>query len=167
MPIRVRLAETFRPDLVQRALAIVVRRLQAYHPKKTGGQTVFVTAIQRFGSSLNLNIHVHILALDGGYHPDEQGRLPLRVSPPPRQAELARTVQDIGRRLERLVNRTEPDDEPSTHRQLQLLPATGVDTTARRPPRRWEPSRRIRRYEASYGCFSLEAGSQTGGPSRA
>jgi hypothetical protein len=111
--------------------------------------------------------HALMWALGGGHHPDEQGRLPLRVSPPPRQAELARMVQDIGRRRERLVNRPGSDDAPSTHRQLQLLAATGVDITARRPPRRWEPSRRVRRYEASYGYFSLEAGSRTGGPSRA
>jgi hypothetical protein len=35
MPIRVRLALTFRPDLVQRALAIVVRRLQGIHPARS------------------------------------------------------------------------------------------------------------------------------------
>ena len=168
MPMRVRLALTFRPDLIQRALAIVVRRLQAYYRKKTSSQTGFVTAIQRFGSSLNLNVHFHILALDGGYHHDDQGRLQFRAGPPPRQDELARMVQDIGRRLERLVNRTESDDEPSTHRQLQLLAATGGDVTdpARRQPRRFEPSRRIRRYEASYGYFSLEAGSRTGAQDR-
>jgi hypothetical protein len=168
MPIRVRLALTFRPDLVQRALAIVVRRLQAYYRKKTSGQTGLVTAIQRFGSSLNLNVHFHILALDGGYYHDDQGRLQFRASRPPRQDELARMVQDIGRRLERLVNRAEADDEPDPHRQLQLLAATGGDVTdpAHRPPRRFEPSRRIRRYEASYGYFSLEAGSRTGAQDR-
>jgi hypothetical protein len=168
MPMRVRLALTFRPDLVQRALAIVVRRLQAYYQKKTSGQTGLVNAIQRFGSSLNLNIHFHVLALDGGYYHDEHGGLQFRASPSPRQDELARMVQDIGRRLERLVNRTESDDEPSTHRQLQLLAANGVDITDtdRRLPRRFEPSRQIRRYEASYGYFSLEAGSRTGAEDR-
>ena len=77
-------------------------------------------------------------------------------------------VQDIGRRLERLVNRAEADDEPDPHRQLQLLAATGGDVTdpARRQPRRFEPSRRVRRYEASYGYFSLEAGSRTGAQDR-
>jgi hypothetical protein len=168
MPMRVRLALTFRPDLVQRALAIVVRRLQAYYQKKTSGQTGLVNAIQRFGSSLNLNIHFHVLALDGGYYHDEHGGLQFRASPSPRQDELARMVQDIGRRLARLVNRTESDDEPSTHRQLQLLAANGVDITDtdRRLPRRFEPSRQIRRYEASYGYFSLEAGSRTGAEDR-
>jgi hypothetical protein len=41
-------------------------------------------------------------------------------------------VLDIGRRLERLVNRTEADDEPDPHRQL--LAATGGDVTGHRPP---------------------------------
>ena len=77
-------------------------------------------------------------------------------------------VQDVGRRLERLVNRAEADDEPDPHRQLQLLAATGGDVTdpAHRQPRRAQPSRRIRRYEASYGYFSLEAGSRTGAQDR-
>ena len=70
----------------------------------------------------------------------------------------------MARRLERLVNRTEANDAPDPHRQFQLLAATGGDVTdpARRQPRRFEPSRRVRRYEASYGYFSLEAGSRTG-----
>jgi hypothetical protein len=168
MPMQVRLALIFRPDLVRSALGVVVLRLRAYYEKKTGGQTGLVTAIQRFGSRLYLNLHFHILALDGGYHLDDQARLQFRASQPPRPAELSRMVQDIGRRLERLVNRAEADDEPDPHRQLQLLAATGGDVTdpAHRSPRRFEPSRQLRRYEASYGYFSLEAGSRTGAQDR-
>ena len=32
-----------------------------------GARTAMVTFIQRFGSKLNLNVHLHILALDGAY----------------------------------------------------------------------------------------------------
>jgi hypothetical protein len=168
MPMRVRLALIFRPDLARSALAIVVGRLQAYYRKKTHGQTGLVTAIQRFGSSLYFNLYFHVLALDGGYHLDDQERPQFFASQPPRPAELTRMVQDIGRRLERLVNRAEADDEPDPHRQLQLLAATGGDVAdpTRRQPRRSEPSRRIRGYEDSYGHFSLEAGSRTGAQDR-
>jgi len=32
-----------------------------------GARTGMVTYIQRFGSKLNLNVHLHVLALDGAY----------------------------------------------------------------------------------------------------
>lgn len=33
----------------------------------SGAQTGIVTLIQRFGSALDLNVHLHLLALDGAY----------------------------------------------------------------------------------------------------
>lgn len=34
-----------------------------------------VTFVQRFGSSLNLNVHMHVVFLDGVFDRDEQGRV--------------------------------------------------------------------------------------------
>lgn len=36
--------------------------------KRTEAQAGGVTFVQRFGSALNLNIHLHCLVLDGVYH---------------------------------------------------------------------------------------------------
>jgi hypothetical protein len=53
-------------------LGIAYRTISAHVLKKTGlarasGATGAVTLIQRFGSALNLNIHFHMLVLDGAY----------------------------------------------------------------------------------------------------
>jgi len=63
-----------------------------------------VTAIQRFGSGLNLNVHYHTLALDGVFarEGDDWRFVP---APPPTPRELARLVTAIARRVERLLAR--------------------------------------------------------------
>lgn len=45
------------------------------------GRTGAVTLIQRFGSALNLNIHFHMLFLDGVYVIDEVGQAVFRPVP--------------------------------------------------------------------------------------
>jgi predicted polyphosphate/ATP-dependent NAD kinase len=58
-----------------KVLGIVYRTLATHITKKAGynkqtAQTGAVTLIQRFGSALNLNIHFHMLYLDGVYGED-------------------------------------------------------------------------------------------------
>jgi len=67
-------------------------------------EVLAVTAIQRFGSGLNLNIHYHTLALDGVFarDGDDWRFVP---APPPAPRELARLVAAIARRVERLLAR--------------------------------------------------------------
>jgi hypothetical protein len=55
-----------------KVLGIVYRAIATHLTHKAGlqlkdGTTGAVTLIQRFGSALNLNIHFHILFLDGVY----------------------------------------------------------------------------------------------------
>ena len=55
---------------MDKVLSIVYRAISTYLIHKAGlklmnGATEAVTQIQRFGSALNLNIHFHILFLDG------------------------------------------------------------------------------------------------------
>jgi Putative transposase len=60
-----------------------------------------VSFLQRFGSSLNLNLHFHLLFLEGVYltRPD-QGRKPRFVSvEPPSDADIATVLQKISRRV--------------------------------------------------------------------
>ncbi len=67
-------------------------------------EVLAVTAIQRFGSGLNLNIHYHTLALDGVFARDgDDWRFV--AAPPPAPHELARLVAAIARRVERLLAR--------------------------------------------------------------
>ncbi len=60
-------------------LSIVYRTLSTHLIKKAGytkasAQTGSVTLIQRFGSALNLNVHYHMLFLDGVYAEDDYGK---------------------------------------------------------------------------------------------
>lgn len=68
----------------------------------TGAETGVVTLIQRFGSALNLHIHLHMLNLDGVYTLEQNVPRFHRVGAPNRQALdrlLKRLVQRIVRRL--------------------------------------------------------------------
>ena len=62
-----------RSDVLSRVLNVVTHALStavlkgAGLSRSAGAQAGIVTAIQRFGSALNLNVHLHLLVLDGGY----------------------------------------------------------------------------------------------------
>ena len=61
-----------RPGVMGRVLDIVYRCTATHQIKKAGfspkqGQTGAVTLIERFGSALPLNVHVHMPFLDGVY----------------------------------------------------------------------------------------------------
>jgi len=91
-----------------------------------------VTLIQRFGSALNLNVHFHLLVLEGVYRRDGENHLAFLPSPAPSAGELQQLVQQIaariGRSLERagLITRDienaylafDPAEEPPIHALL-------------------------------------------------
>ena len=63
-----------RPAIMGQVLGIVYRCIATHLIKKAGfscttARTGAVTLIQRFGSALNLNLHFHMLFLDGVYLP--------------------------------------------------------------------------------------------------
>ena len=75
-------------------LGIVTRAIGSHLIKAAGvnhstGHTGAVMLIQRFGSALNLNIHFHILFLDGVYVTTSD-RLTFRRVPPPTAADRGR-----------------------------------------------------------------------------
>jgi len=93
-----------------RVLGIVYRVIATQLVKKTGhthdaAKTGAVTLIQRFGSALNLNIHFHMLFLDGVYveRPNGTARFHWVKAPTSREfTQLAYTIaQRVGRFLER------------------------------------------------------------------
>ena len=78
MPVRFILAQN--RDLQARCLTIVHRAITTYLCQKARRQGLraslqpgAVTLIQRFGGSLNLNIHYHMLFLEGGYFQTRKG----------------------------------------------------------------------------------------------
>ena len=60
-----------------------------------GGQTGSVTVVQRFGSALRLNVHFHILALDGCYLEGPDGQLTFHRAHQPTTADVQELVTRI------------------------------------------------------------------------
>jgi len=78
-----------------------------------------VTFVQRSGSSRNLNVHFHVVFLDGVFARDTEGRLVFHSAAPPRPDELDRVVREVHRRalqwLARLGYRERPPLDDRTY----------------------------------------------------
>jgi len=91
------------------------------------GATGAVTLIQRFGSALNLNIHFHILFLDGVYvHRDNRPPRFQRVKAPDK-GELEELVQLISQRVGRCLERQGLLEQDTEFAWLDLDPAEDTD----------------------------------------
>jgi hypothetical protein len=91
------------------------------------GATGAVTLIQRFGSALNLNIHFHILFLDGVYvHRDNRPPRFQRVKAPDK-GELEELVQLISQRVGRCLERQGLLEQDTESAWLDLDPAEDTD----------------------------------------
>lgn len=99
-----------QPQVLSQVLGVVYRAISTYLTKMTGftvasgARSGAVTLIQRFGSALNLNIHFHMLFLDGVYSFD-RARPKFHRAPRPPRAELVRLLHTISTRVARLLER--------------------------------------------------------------
>jgi ribosomal protein S27E len=110
LPFALRFLLAREPDVLTQVLGIVYGEIARHIREKARltratGATGAVTLIQRFGSALNLNVHFHMLFLDGAYL--------LGTSPPvfrrigaPSAAELAALLARIAERIGRALERT-------------------------------------------------------------
>ena len=112
VPVRLRYAIAFDRELALRVRSIFVRavlgwmRRRALQAGIAFPEVGAVTAVQRFGSALNLNVHFHTLVLDGAYRSDWRGE-GLRFVPleSPSDAELERLLSVIRSRVCSLLRR--------------------------------------------------------------
>jgi hypothetical protein len=156
-PRRVRFLAARHPALVSRLLDLFTRAVFAWQRRaarrlgvaepRTGG----VTAVQRFGGAINLNVHFHTLLPDGVF--DLAGGGPARFVPiaPPRDEELTAILARIVRRTAKaLVGYDEAESEADA---LAALQAAEVERRLRFPDL-FKHSRRSAFLEG----FSLHAG---------
>jgi ribosomal protein S27E len=109
LPFALRFLLAADPKALTRVLGIVYRTISAHVLRKARltratGATGAVTLIQRFGSALNLNIHFHMLVLDGAYLTGT-GEPAFRRIAPPREAELRSLVERLAGRIGRSLER--------------------------------------------------------------
>ncbi|MBT3031095.1 MAG: transposase [Candidatus Thiodiazotropha sp. (ex Lucina pensylvanica)] len=120
-PFQLRFLFASRPQLMGRILGIVYRVISAQLIQKVGftrktAQTGAVTLIQRFGSALNLNVHFHMLFLDGVYTITPWGKSRFHRTNAPAQRELTELVHTISHRVAGYLERQgilERDEENS------------------------------------------------------
>ena len=92
-------------------LAVFIRAVLGFERRRaarrgaTNGRGGAVTAIQRFGSALNTNVHFHTLVVQGVFSEPGDGALRFLPAPAPSDQEVARVLAVVRRRIVRLVAR--------------------------------------------------------------
>jgi ribosomal protein S27E len=136
-PIPLRLVFAQRPEVLSAVLAVVTRALSGdvirrAVQRRREAQTGVVTFIQRFGSALNLNIHLHMLVPDGAWR-FSNGKAHFERGPAPSDSAIERLLARLIRRITRCLLRagvlvmeqekpyfdvdTAPDDGFARHRR--------------------------------------------------
>ena len=109
-PLPLRFLFATRPAVLTGVLGIVYRAVSTFLVRRAGlrsgagARTGAVTLIQRFGSALNLNPHLHMLFVDGAYAFDDEASRFHRVAAPT-QAELQRLLHTLATRVTRALER--------------------------------------------------------------
>ncbi len=112
LPIPMRYWLSSNPKLVTSVLEILMRSLRSFYRKRAiregrkNGETGAITFIQRFGSALNLNVHFHILFLDGVFCPSPESEKPVFwASNPPTDFDIKELAETIFLRVRRHLKR--------------------------------------------------------------
>ena len=101
---------------VHKVFASEVERF--YTERSTKNRSGSIAFVQRFGSALNLNVHFHMLQIEGLYEPRTTGRPKFRKGKPPTNKDIESLVSKISKRVVRLLRRTGhlgelgPDETP-------------------------------------------------------
>jgi len=111
-----------RPAIMDQVLGIVYRCIATHLVRKAGltnkeAQTGAVTLIQRFGSALNLNIHFHMLLLDGVYVGGPNRVARFRWVKAPTSVELTQLAHAIAYPIFNKIPAQPPFFQPPTARQ--------------------------------------------------
>ena len=113
LPIEIRYRLAYDKKLLSEVLAVFLRVIGGWY-KKTASSLGFqkaqwgsVSFLQRFGSSLAVNPHIHALGLDGVYgHPIElPSSLEFLPTPGPTDEEVRRLVETVAFRVIRLLKK--------------------------------------------------------------
>ena len=142
VPFPLRFLFANNPHVMGKVLKIVYRVISTYLIKKTGhskktARTGAVTLIQRFGSALNLNVHFHMIFLDGVYVDDVDSEGGQRFVPVRKLhvADITRLAHLMSVRIARFLSRTglieadaensylsaSPDGEMTDHQSYSIM----------------------------------------------
>ena len=101
LPFELRALAAFKPEVLRAMACLFVEaifglyRARARRDGLRGGECGAVTFVQRFGGSLNLNVHMHVVVLDGVFVRKPEHGVVFHAAPPPTLAELEAIVQRV------------------------------------------------------------------------
>ncbi|SMF27667.1 Putative transposase [Pseudobacteriovorax antillogorgiicola] len=168
-------------DLLKKVNGIFCAEINNYLCKKArklgvkGGETGIVSFLQRAGGALNLNLHYHLLVLDGLYTTGEDGSPIITRFPGIENDELACVVRGVSRRVIKYLRKTGRlsedgeevyigDDRDEEHEALSHLKRASVSSRIALGPRAGLKVRRVGSSfgfeeeipkNQSYGCVSM------------
>lgn len=157
VPFPLRRMMAFNAKLTSEVLGCLIAAVTRHYrtnAKRVGlsdPRTGSVTAIQRWGSALNVNPHFHCIFLDGVLHrPEPGGPLRFRSHPPLTDAAVAAVLADLERRVELLLrargllgdDATPDERQLDPHEQLELASVTGQPVLGPSPDKHRPPSSR-------------------------
>jgi ribosomal protein S27E len=110
LPIPLRLLLARYPCELGKVMSIVHRAISTYIIQRAGfvnkhAKTGAVTLIQRFGSALNLNIHFHMLFLEGALSEDKLGNTKFTRIKAPTHDDMITLMHTISRRVARYLEK--------------------------------------------------------------
>jgi hypothetical protein len=127
VPFKVRFVLARDAKLLTKALGIFIREVFRDLRRRTGGKPGdggAVTGVQRFGGSLNLNVHFHAVVLDGVYR---EGKF--KPAPRPKQPDLEAMVVRVRRKIQGMLRREGvrlDDEDDEITEPLDLFQAASI-----------------------------------------
>ena len=124
VPFPLRFLFASQPKIMGKALGIIYRTIATHLTRKAGytkttAHTGAVTLIQRFGGALNLNIHFHMLFLDGVYVDSAGSSTRFRWVKAPTSSELNQLSHTIAHRLVQYLERQGLLERDTEHGTLE------------------------------------------------
>jgi hypothetical protein len=101
LPFELRRLAAFKQDVLGALVKIFIEAVSARYrtnAKLKGAQVGAITYLQRFGGSLNLNVHLHVGFLDGVFTRDEERRVQFHPAHAPEATELQEIVRRVHKR---------------------------------------------------------------------
>ena len=131
LPMQIRPMLAYDSELSRAVLSVFMRAVFSWYRRRAkalgckNAECGSVTAIQRFGSALNLNLHYHVLVMDGVFCQSAKGPLIFRATRAPTTEDIVSLTRKIQKRIVHLVERRGLfDDEREVASEDQALVAS-------------------------------------------
>ena len=173
LPFELRRLAAFRADVLtvlSRAFVEEIFRATSARSRHVEGGAV--TFVQRFGGSLNLNVHFHVLVLDGAYV-RTAGAVRFREHPAPSREQIEQVARRVHARAVRWLKRNgllrgKPEDGSNEREGATALDACATlalrgaglvsrDDPSERPPSDPLEARAPKRFSAVFEGFDVHA----------